>query len=1235
MMDALTSPVPLFTRSPSEHQPDLSGLRLFQTSSNSSIGQATQLSDSGARTCGRGPSARQGGGPRRGVAAAADARAAGASPSAGTVRVPATKRVRRATLSADGQWLSAPAAVRALPLSEAADLLALKSREHARDRARANLKEREARGLSSGGVEALSNPGPRAMDTQMEVVGPGGEGFAGTPFAPLDPEKYSGDEMGRKLLFQWYRCAKDEEATFSSTSIWAGAVHRQLLRATQSLPSPSLLRTAASCLLLVKVLAELSGKQAIVVAAHQHKKPHRWNSNPTAHLKDDLSVNKPDPRIDDLLPECVSPPQDDEYTQHERGTLLPLLRALLNDVFSAVWEGWGVSTPRPFERLLRDGDVEGVFNPLRLHASATSDVSRELENWRNTVDAHNTDLEQVRQRKVAVMQMEVDYWRMQLLKRVFKLWHAEARTTRQARAGMSSVLNRLANRVLHFTKWMAFIRLREYGVWSRGEKERHEYERKKRDWRQERADLQLDRSTLRADSVAQKRVFQETIDDLRHAQQQIQIQCQAAVDRLEEASAAAERQVRDIREQLEEARRECGRWALLGNKVLREVSGGNDRDHPFFALVTDRPRRRWERADLQKRIAALRVSDSPSGHQSGSAEDARDRERAVKEERRRRNELERLQRQLDDVGHDDADYDLIGDYTSIPEMLNTNHAVERVLLRFCNFMLERSGVPRATPVENFSADMQDSEVLITTMAALWPECCDLSGLSLANQHSRAVGVIDSLRAVGLEGLLSVDDILMGRGGRNMVFIGTLFRLYCVGSALGVTEDSGIRALLNDTPDAGEDEVVWETAAEKEARISAAAAAAAAASSSQDDLESRAATAVTAVTSPTRGSIAGSDAAPEEDSASESGTRRRRRRQRKRAPRRCTINMNYDEMSTVYAQHSRSNRGWLYLGETVSRQLVKILQTGRTREGDLLDLKAQRQMAAFTQLDFDRTQDLIEGDHNQGDELDLCQDVLANAYEDLRRVYQFYTTQEGCRRLPQSGLAAFFRDCKITRLVGKRELDAAVQKALRDGPGVAALAEPARTGRSEEGPADVPVSPAAFAELLLRIAVLRRGRTSTSRALQRLIDDVVLPAAAKSSVDDLKRGLRHPDVQKVVKRHQKQLQKMFRYFHTTGVTEDGERQLLLDEWLRVVKDLRLIDSKLSFADANHIFVNILYDETSDGRMGLTFSDFVDALCCLTIFKSPAPYMPLASRIDSYFRLTLFAKLRDRMRQGAST
>eukprot|EP01062_Namystynia_karyoxenos_P059482 TRINITY_DN50924_c0_g1_i1.p1 TRINITY_DN50924_c0_g1~~TRINITY_DN50924_c0_g1_i1.p1 ORF type:complete len:1360 (+),score=373.71 TRINITY_DN50924_c0_g1_i1:77-4081(+) len=1210
----------------------------------------------------------------------------------------------------------------------AADLLRLRESQHERHEAASTLRE-QARGQKqvvlggqqSCGVAALAESGPRLVDSATAAVAPGAAGFSGAPVTPLDPRDWGSEDAMHRLLFQWHRSARDEERSFLSKSVWADAVHRQLQRATQSLPAPNTLRTAAACLLLVKVLSEISDKQAAQSSVRRYEglqspsSPRRRRDNaangPSSGDAADTSGNPE--RVSELLPPTVAAPLDDEYVRTEKGTLMPVLRNLLNDIFAAVWDGWGVHTHRPFERLLREGDIESVFSPVRLYACVASSVRQELSDWKGSVDGMNAELDRERRRKAAIMQMEVDYWRTQLLKRVFRLWYSEVLAQRRSRNRISSVLARLADKTRHFIKWVAFLRIREYGVCRRAERDQRDHEKCKRDWREEKASLHLERISLKSENVSQQRGFTERVDQLQQENKAVQDECKALVRKYREQMEAAEGRLAACQEELERTRNQRDDWARLSNKMMYELSGyivGDREEHPYFALITDRPKRRWEREDLRRRVEQLSETCAALAQRAAQApvdaESARQQERAVKEERRKNAELERLRKQLALLGTDDDDYEVVGEPGSLPEMLAAGNAVERVLLRFCNYMLERSGVLRSSPVENFTSDMQDSEVFIATMAALWPNKCDTEALSEPNQHSRAISVVEGLNRVGLGGMLNIDDILLGRGSRIVVFIGTLFRLYCLsGRDVGLTGRSGAvgRRNLEYEATLTTDDDLWETPADEARRRMPETEAVASvcvtpAIQTLDQQMRRASSAVPAKLgealndspAPSECGDLLTPATRDDDSASEAGApagdeeaqaiaaaRRKARRKKSKAPQKLRVNYDYAAMLASYRHLSRSNRAWIYLGETVGRELIKRLQSGRTREGDLLDLKSARQMVAFTQLDAERCAELVsEAATAPGDvdEIELAEDVLTACYEDLRRIYQFYTTQEGGRRLSQAGLWHLVKDCKLVKQVSKRDIETclfrsmeAVQRArtpsvasvspagprgsvvgghrasvLGGGQRASVVSRSPQKSPSAEQPqvADSLIPPSAFVETLLRMAHIRKGRSgcmTLSRSLQRLLDDHILPNGSRSAVDEFRRTVRHPDVQKVFKRHQRTLSRLFKLYVTTAANEDGDKVLTHEEWLKFIKELRLIDAKLTYADVSNVFVNVMYDETRitlpDAEIGMTYSDFADGLACLAVFKMASPFLPLGMRLDTFFQRVLVPKLRDRLRQGA--
>ena len=334
-----------------------------------------------------------------------------------------------------------------------------------------------------------------------------------------------------------------------------------------------------------------------------------------------------------------------------------------------------------------------------------------------------------------------------------------------------------------------------------------------------------------------------------------------------------------------------------------------------------------------------------------------------------------------------------------------------------------------------------------------------------------------------------------------------------------------------------------------------------------------------------------------------------------------LELSFDRISRKYKEMRNTMRGWLYLLSKVTLCGYKQLQNGRSREGDITDLKERRRRCSYTFLEENKLSEVLSisiNVNNAGDELDLCEDLLSLHYWDLRSIYQYYCCVDIGQRMSLDGFFIFLNECHVVKNLSKRLIDSCIDKSFK--------------GQSEKI-----ISPQHFVELLVRIggemATHRKVvYLSASEGLRRLIEEAILPRALRSDVEVFRYSSKQLAVQRVVKRYQKILRRAFRVY-VSGISRGNDGgSITYEEFQRFIRECKLTDVNFTFADANQIYTNIICDETKILDVGMTFSEWVDAIICIAVHKHPTPLIPLHQRLDTFFDTLLLPKLKERIRQG---
>eukprot|EP01065_Artemidia_motanka_P038410 TRINITY_DN47264_c0_g1_i1.p1 TRINITY_DN47264_c0_g1~~TRINITY_DN47264_c0_g1_i1.p1 ORF type:complete len:1031 (+),score=311.25 TRINITY_DN47264_c0_g1_i1:65-3157(+) len=185
--------------------------------------------------------------------------------------------------------------------------------------------------------------------------------------------------------------------------------------------------------------------------------------------------------------------------------------------------------------------------------------------------------------------------------------------------------------------------------------------------------------------------------------------------------------------------------------------------------------------------------------------------------------------------------------------------------------------------------------------------------------------------------------------------------------------------------------------------------------------------------------------------------------------------------------------------------------------------------------------------------------------------------------------------------------------------------------SEKG-AKQSLDPTEFSHALVRIAHmrLRHKIEDTAEQFATLLEKFILPEACYSDPVPFKQSLREPLPRNVLERRANDMVKVFKHYAGIEMT-DKSTSLSFKEFMRMMMDCKVIDEVCTHHALQNIFVKIQDEDAgAGGHMEMVYHEFVDAICAVAIFKSPAPYMPVHIRVQRFWQNWVLPALRKQLK-----
>eukprot|EP01065_Artemidia_motanka_P034372 TRINITY_DN4173_c0_g1_i1.p1 TRINITY_DN4173_c0_g1~~TRINITY_DN4173_c0_g1_i1.p1 ORF type:complete len:1033 (+),score=168.47 TRINITY_DN4173_c0_g1_i1:77-3100(+) len=263
-------------------------------------------------------------------------------------------------------------------------------------------------------------------------------------------------------------------------------------------------------------------------------------------------------------------------------------------------------------------------------------------------------------------------------------------------------------------------------------------------------------------------------------------------------------------------------------------------------------------------------------------------------------------------------------------------------------------------------------------------------------------------------------------------------------------------------------------------------------------------------------------------------------------------------------------------------------------------------------------------------MQAIQEVVLTNYRALRGIFRFYATSDSRHideQLSPDEVWKLLGDCKIS---SGKDSRAGVTRNQSDDVFRRAAGQKSMLGPTE------------FVRLLVRLAAVRvKGSMAVADKLQSFVERHVLPNANYSDTGDFRAQVYSNEVQSVLLSQRDLCVACFRSYCKSSRSwlsgKGGDKRMTIDEFSQLATDLTLPDSVLTQQSVRQIFLKLVStDDAAEGQLaecaqnGLMYDQFVECLCCLAAFKSPAPYLPLSRRVARFFDIWFVPILQDASR-----
>lgn len=143
----------------------------------------------------------------------------------------------------------------------------------------------------------------------------------------------------------------------------------------------------------------------------------------------------------------------------------------------------------------------------------------------------------------------------------------------------------------------------------------------------------------------------------------------------------------------------------------------------------------------------------------------------------------------------------------------------------------------------------------------------------------------------------------------------------------------------------------------------------------------------------------------------------------------------------------------------------------------------------------------------------------------------------------------------------------------------------------------------------------------------LVVERIVPLTKKFQEQGLtfKKQMIHPDVQHVCKAQEKKLKRIFTVYSQKNRNPASRGKLMdVSDFEGLLKDRRLVDALFPFGRIKQLVAFVQQDGDLGGAISgydadseFVFSEFVEALAAIAVYRNANPYLPLAKKLEAFF------------------
>ncbi|DBA03507.1 TPA: hypothetical protein N0F65_011408 [Lagenidium giganteum] len=285
-----------------------------------------------------------------------------------------------------------------------------------------------------------------------------------------------------------------------------------------------------------------------------------------------------------------------------------------------------------------------------------------------------------------------------------------------------------------------------------------------------------------------------------------------------------------------------------------------------------------------------------------------------------------------------------------------------------------------------------------------------------------------------------------------------------------------------------------------------------------------------------------------------------------------------------------------------------------------------------------------------DEFDAIEHVFKDNVLDLVKIFRTYGSAAGGKGILEQEFLKVMTKAGMTdkKKMLRSELQIIYQQSRAPPPATAGStgsgngangggnAGNGNDSDSEDDGEDHGASPNEFFEALVRVAhhMMQKRGTGVPGGPTTLLDHVVelftdrlLPLTKKFQEQGLtfKKQMVHPEVQMLCKAQEKKLKRVFTQYSNRHRNAASRGKLMdLSDFEALLKDRRLVDALFSHNKIRQLasFVQQDGDLTAASTAGDTenefvYSEFVEALAAIAVFRNANPYIPFAKKLETFF------------------